>query len=207
MRRTGVNVLDRIERNAAAAIQFGAIVKRSADGTIVVAVDGADTNLIDGVAEDSMLEMDVINKYSTYDPVPVITMGRVNLLIKEAAVTSGQYLKIEEDHGLVIAESSGVWTEGTSVARCLEDVDPASDTTAGLTISAGATAVTVTSTAQFAAGDMVYLDSGTEDTTSEIAVIKSIDSTTTCTLEDAVSQAFSSKDMHKIVQCEALLMI
>lgn len=184
---------------AAAQILEGALVKRSADGTVTPCVDETQPNHL-GVAASNPIEQDVLYKYAQYAPVPVIINGVAKIWVLEADITAGMYLKVANDFGM--CNDDGDKAEATSVCKALEDVATASYTTAGLAATAGTKALTVTSTATyFAAGDVVLLDGGS-DATSEVAVIDEILTATSLTVKESLAKTYSAKHMHMLGQCE-----
>lgn len=196
-----VNALDRITSKAAGEIFIGTFVQRSADGTCVYCVDGAEPNHL-GVADSSPVEQTVLHKYSQYDPVSIISAGRVNVWTYEADITAGMYLLVADDFGL--CKDDGAKSTNLTVAKATKDAASTDETTGGLAATAATKSLTVTSTTGFAAGDAVLLDSGT-DSSSEIAIIDAISSATELTVKENLAYTYSGKDMHLLVQTEAII--
>jgi hypothetical protein len=209
MKRIAVDVWHTEHMTAAGEIPFGSAVKYSAAGTVVVAVDGANTRGFIGIAEDDIVEKTQPGCYSTYDPVPVIVAGIVYLPVVGGGtdVAAGDLLKLANDSGLMVRESATTEAVSTTCARALEDAEVSNYTTAMSTATAGAKTATVTSTAYFLAGDMVYLQGATDATAtdSEVVQIATVDSTTQVTFKTALKFSYSSQNMKKLVQVKCLL--
>ena len=208
MENVAINAFHVISRNAAGSIPYGALVKRSAAGTSVMCVDGSNTMGYEGVAERRSIEGAVAGKYSTYDPVPVICAGVVNLNVIGGGtdITAGAFLKIANDLGCAAYDSTTLATS-TSVAKALEDQEISDYTTTLSTGTAGSKTLTVTSTTNFLKGDMVLMDGATGAVTdTEIGVIDTIDSSTQITLVDACALGYSGNNLRKIIQVKCLLL-
>jgi len=206
MRKVAVQALDTITREAAGEIPFGAFVKRSATGTCIVAVDGSNTLGYEGIAEDSTVGTTTDGFYSTYDAVPVITAGRVDVWLQGGGtdVTSGCFLKLINDFGILALDSATTRSISTSVAKALEDVEVSDYTTSITSCTAGTKTVSVASTTYIAEGDYVYL---TSSEGSEVEKVASVDSSTQITLEEAPAYSHeTSASCNVLVQCEALLL-
>ncbi|MDP8238344.1 MAG: hypothetical protein P9X24_04585 [Candidatus Hatepunaea meridiana] len=204
--RVGVNVFDTINRDAASEIAFGAMVIRSADGTVTSAIDGSNTAGYDGIALDSQVTKTKDGFYATYDPIALATSGRVRCMVEGGGtdITSGHFLKIGNDFGMLIYEG-GTKAVATSIAKATEDVEVSNYTSGTMSGTAATKAVTCADTTYFAAGDMVLLDNGGAVADSELNVIDSVDSTTTLTMKNAILYTYSAADIHKCVQVEVLL--
>lgn len=206
MRDVNVNPTDIIDRKAAGTIIFGALVKRSAAGTIVSCVDGANTRGYDGIAMQDAVEHDPEGMYATYDDVPVISGGRVNVWVQGGGtdITSGNFLKIANDFGILALDHATTVNASTTVVKAQEDIEVSDYTTAITTAVAGSKTLIVASTANMLAGDYLYLAS-TEGY--EVKVIDIVDSTTQVTLKEAAVYSHATgPTANVLVQCEAVLL-
>lgn len=207
MAKAFVNPTDIINANAAGRIAPHCLVTRSAAGTVVVNTASTDEQYI-GVAGDRSVENDDDpGFFSQYDPIPIATQGRVRLLLLGGGtdVQAGQYLQAQAD-GLVAIESSGNRTT-ESVAKAVEDQE-VSDYSTSITAQAdaGQATVTVTSTTNFSAGDYVQLK---DNNATELAMIKSITSSTVLVLSRALANTFTiaaTPLFRKGVQTQAILL-
>ena len=204
-----INALDIRNAYAASHIAPGCLVARSADGTIAVNTATTDEQYM-GAAGDRTLSNDSDpGFFSQYDTVPIAVLGtvRLNLIGGGSDCTNGMYLQAQAD-GLVAIESSGNKTT-QSVAKCVDSDDlEVSDYTTLLDAdeASGQTSLTVVSTVNFAAGDYVQIK---DDSSSELALIKSIDSATQVTIEKALTNSYTTAanaEMNKLVQCMSILL-
>ena len=200
-----INAFDMGSAVGASRIAPGCLVARSATGTILANTATTDEQNM-GMAGDLSIANDTTPGFWVqYDNVPVMLAGRgrLRLLGGGTDCTNGMWLQATRD-GLVAIESGGN-RAAESVAKCVSaaDIEVSNYSTVITTATAGSKTVTVTATTYFAAGDYVNLK---DDSASENALIKSVDSTTQVTLETAMAATYSvTPTMSKHVECEAIL--
>ena len=200
-----INAFDMSSAVAASRIAPGCLVTRAADGTIAVNTASTDEQNMGMAGDLSLANDDTPGMFSQYDNVPVMTAGRgrLRLLGGGTDCTNGMWLAATRD-GLVNIESSGN-RAAESVGKCVSaaDIEVSDYTSAITTAASGSKSVTVASTANFAAGDYVNIK---DDSASENALIKSVDSSLIVTLETALAATYETNGtMNKLVECEAIL--
>ena len=207
--KTSINPFDIVEAVAAARIAPGCLVARSASGTVAVNTGTTDEQYL-GIAGDMAVDYhgDADSGfYNQYDPVPVITRGRVRVRLIGGGtdVTAGNYLQAQRN-GLLAVETGGNRTlESVAKAVDAEDTEVSNFTDTGITApSVGSLTVTCSDTSNFSDGDYVELKG---DSASEIRRIKTVDSSTQVTLYSAVGAAIGANpEMNGLVPCEAVLL-
>ena len=227
MKPVNVNAQDSLGGMAAySQIAFGAAVMRSAAGTVKSTRDLTDANIV-GIADWDMVEKTVDGFYSKYDPVPIITAGRMRgwvtpnhttaqnifagdyLEIADIGVTNvlpvGAFQAMDAETGAKTADVRQVET----LARALEDVTLLNIEPVASDVAEGATEVTLL------AEDMTNLDLDDgdyillEDISGQCMINRVASTTATAiTLQIASTVAMLSTDndpIHKLAQVELIL--
>lgn len=228
MKPVDINAQDILGDMAAySQIAFGAAVMRYSDGTVKSTRDLTDANIL-GIAADDMVEKTVDGFYSKYDPVPIITGGRMRAWVTPNHTTAedvvaGDYLEIADVGGTnttpvgvfqAMDAETGTKTadvrQTESLARALEDVDLLDIEPVAADVAVGATEVTMSAAnitnLDLSDGDYILL----EDITDQCMINRVASTTSTViTLQVASTVALVSGDndtIHKCAQVEAILL-
>jgi hypothetical protein len=221
MKPVNVNAFDVIGDFAAAArIPFGCAVRRSSAGKVDIAYDGAAYDAILGIADWDMVEKTVDGFYSQYDPVPIISAGRVRVWVLGSAtgILEGTFLRSADlgssACGIFDAESTPATRTTHSLAKVLEDTTDLLDANFGGLTPAGATgsSITMASAAVVSAmglseGDYIAIG----DVTHNQAEINRVKSTSgaVITTQEPLAQTYTYPAnclVDKLVQLEVLLL-
>jgi len=228
MKPVNINAQDILGDMAAySQIAFGAAVMRYAEGTVKSTRDLTEANIL-GIAADDLVEKTVDGFYSKYDPVPIITGGRMRAWITPNHTTAedvvaGDYLEIADVGGTNIlpvgafqAMDAETGTKTADVrqvetlARALEDVDLLDIEPVAGDLAVGGTEVTLSSAnmtnLDLDVGDYILL----EDILDQCMINRVASLTSTViTLQIASTVALASGDndtVHKLAQVEAILL-